>query len=181
MSAPQFKIKLETPIVSKVNRSWIKKLIFKDAFIVGEEFKIFYTLVNIGNGTFPGGSLLIGIRWPNGQNEVASYKISRLDPGEKHRTKISQWGILAPGFALFYAYLTVPSQRKKQAAIQFPLYRDEKNKLGDVSFFSIFGQSTEEFYQYWAIIIATISLLIIVIWEYLIPFLKWLYSISVLT
>ncbi len=32
-----------------------------------------------------------------------------------------------------------------------PLFRDENNQiLPDFSFFSVYGQTTEEFYQYWA-------------------------------
>ena len=48
------------------------------------------------------------------------------------------------------------------------LYRDEQRQnriLQDVSFFSVFGQNAEEFYEYWGMMTAALSLLIIVLVE----------------
>lgn len=181
MSPPQFKIKMDIPLVSLVDLSEIKELMFrragKPAFIIGEEFDVVYTITNIGDAPFPGGTLAIDIRWPNGQMETTSYQIDQLNPGEQDHLR-SRWGILAPGFALFFAYLIVPGQKKITGVDTVPLFRDERNEIKyNVSFFSIFAQTAEEFYQFWAMIFAVFSILIIVIGGYIIPFIKWISSI----
>lgn len=187
MSLPLFIIKLEAsavPInrVSKIKRRLLFRHAGKEAFIVGQEFQVIYTITNIGIGPFFGGTLVITIEWPNGQGEISPYPIKRLNPGEQE-TITASWGILAPGFALFFArletgprYHRISGGREHVSFKTSPIYRDESNRiLENVSFFSVFGQTSEEFYEYWAMIIAAIGFILLVLKDYLFPFFKWLW------
>ena len=176
---PGFKIRLGTPIVSFMSLSRIQKFMFKESFIVGHEFEVNYTITNIGDDVFPGGSLVISIDWPNGQREITPYEIPRLKPENDHTLGPSRWGILSSGFALFYAYLIVPGQREKTGVDIVSLFRDDINEIkNDVCFFSLFGQTREEFYQYWAMIFAVLGVWILILEKLLQLFTKWRIPIS---
>jgi len=152
-------MKLDTPIVSLINLSRKQRIISKGAFIVGNKFKVNYTITNIGDDVFPGGTLVINIDSPNGQKISHSYEIPRLKPRKDHQIESEPLGILSSGFSLFFAYLIEPGQREKIGIDLAPLFYDELNEIKDyTSLFSIFGQTKEEFYQYWAMIFAAIGL-----------------------
>ena len=143
-----------------------------EAFIVGEDFQITYKVTNIGSKPFDEKirRLSISIRWPNGQSEFTEYRVNELKPGET-QTFEARWGVLAPGFALFSAMLkkgggsTHSSYGVSRTSYDTaPLYRDEMNFIApEVSFFSIYGQTTEEFYQYWAMMFTLGALLFLVL------------------
>ncbi len=176
MAEESYKIQLEAEAIPLNEISRFKRSLFRhagnEAFVVGEDFQVNYTVTNIGGKPFDSSirTLSLTIQWPNGQSEYTEYKIRELEPGGE-QTFEARWGVLAPGFALFSAMLkkgggiTRSSRGISQTTYDLaPLYRDEINLISpQVSFFSIYGQTTEEFYQYWAMMFTLAALLILVV------------------
>ena len=182
-----FKIKLEANAVPLNDDYKIRKKLFrhagKEAFIVGQKFKVTYTVTNIGNGYFPGGSLLIIIQWPEQPQLVNRYYIEPLEPNQDLNIPAER-GVQAAGFNTFSAQLTkvlIENGDVIRTMEPFSLFKDEHNKIvPNVSFYSVFGQTAEEFYQLWGMIIAAASLSIIVFGDYILPFLKMIRKVLLL-
>lgn len=196
MENTSYKIQLSVNAIPLNDVSRFKRRLFRhggdEAFIVGETFQATYTVTNIGTDIFDTQvrKLTITINWPNGQSELTSYEIDELKPGD-HQEFDAQWGVLAPGFALFSAKLEIgPGVTRLHSAVGIsqyfpdigPLFRDENNQiLPDFSFFSVYGQTTEEFYQYWAMIFALLAILLLVIEKivpHLLSFFTWLRALN---
>ena len=178
MMDESYKIQLVAEAIPLNNVSSFKHKLFRhagsEAFIVGENFQMLYTVTNIGSKQFDEKvrKLSISIQWANGQSEFTAYQIKELEPG-KSQTFEARWGVLAPGFALFSAMLEKgtggsvfyqsASGSSRRSYDTAPLYRDERNLISlGVSFFSIYAQTTEEFYQYWAMMFTLLALLVLV-------------------
>jgi len=173
-------IQLETSAKPLTKRNRFIRRLFRragrEAFILGEDFEVTYKVTNIDTRRFPGGVLEVDILWPNEQGEKSPYQISSLNPGE-HYEITARWGILATGFSLFHVRLHQGAtlvrtthgygiQMTGAATVFSNLFRDvnKQNKIvAGVSFFSVFGQSAEEFYELWGMIISAIGLFILVI------------------
>jgi hypothetical protein len=100
------------------------------------------------------------------------YKIERLEPGEEQTLGPSPWGVLSNGFALFRAgiilsgviHYSSSSGHTRETFRYAKLYKDAENEIiPDVSFYSIFGQQADEFYQLWAVWLAMIALWVLVL------------------
>lgn len=128
-------------------------------YLVGQEFEVVYKLTNTGNQNFLGGSFTVEIHWSNGQYETTTYTIPPLSPGDTKLAKPkSNWGVLSRGFALFFLM-----DAKDNTGKNITLYKNPQNPIPKtVSFYSVLGKEPEELYQYWALIVAIIALLILV-------------------
>jgi hypothetical protein len=191
---PNFQITLEAT-ANPINKesSLMRKIIFqrsnREAFLVGEDFEIIYKISNIGTEPFDVKTrlLTIKIQWANGQGELSSYPIPVLKPSCSVLIpeKPARWGVLAPGFSLFFArletgprkeYMNARTGQRHIAYDTSPLYRDEKNEIfPKISFFSIYGQNKEEFYQYWAMILAVLGLFYPILSTIFGDFTNWIY------
>jgi len=185
----QITLRVEARPINNVN-SLMSKVIFQrndsEAFLVGERFEVVYTLENIGDAVFDPDikGLKIDISWPNGQSEVSNYPVIALGPKDK-MTIPARWGVLADGFGLFSASLIVGGgqvffygQSGKTVSVPelSPLYRSENNEIRpEVSFFSVYGQNKEEFYEYWAMILAVLGLYYVIFEKILGGFVVWMY------
>ena len=103
-----FKIKLEANAVPLNDDHKIRKKLFrhagKEAFIVGQKFKVTYTVTNIGKGRFTDGLLSIVIQWPEHPPLHALYDIEKLEPNES-QSYSAIWGVQSVGFNIFSAEL----------------------------------------------------------------------------
>lgn len=128
-------------------------------YLVGQNFEVEYKFQNIGDQPFPGGSFSVVINWSNGQFEQTTYTIPALAPKEiKLAEPKSIWGVLSRGFALFFLVNAHNSNGN-----EISIFRDEKDELPKlVSFYSVLGKEPEELYQFWALIAAVGSLIILV-------------------
>jgi len=142
-------------------------------YLVGQDFEVVYKLGNIGDQLFPGGHFSVQIRWPNGQIEQTPYTIPQLQLGEtKPAEPKSTWGVLARGFGLLYITSSTDNDGK-----EIIFYRSPEDAIPrKVSFYAVLGKEPEELYQYWALIIATGSLLILV-GEKVFQIIKWIISL----
>jgi hypothetical protein len=91
--------------------------------------------------------------------------LSCLAVSDKTYFLFAVMGVLAPDFGLFFARLMIKNQMT-------PLFRDKNNLiLYLAAFFSIYGQTREEFYQYFAMLWAAGSIFALMIIELL----KWFF------
>jgi len=184
-------LKLDTTAIpinrrNRIFRRFVFRRLRNEAFLVGEDFEVTYSVTNIDMRHFPGGVLNIDIEWPNGQKESSPYQIRPLNVGE-HQPIRAPWGVLAPGFSLFFAVMHQGATLRmtSQGLNIFGgsgfsnLYRDEARRhriLRGASFFSVFGQNPEEFYELWGMMMAAVGLFILMLLEVLpslIEFVEW--------
>lgn len=137
----------------------------REDYVVGQKYRIYYELENIGRTPFPGGTLQVYIHWPNGQIVGQRFSIDPLAPGASCRTKIRDTDALARGFALIYVSPIIaqdgvsvemcssPGKRLQQISPALNLYHIH----------SIYAKPTEEITGYWAMWISAVSLLLFVI------------------
>jgi len=156
---------------------WIRRFFRhagKEAFIVGQNVHVVYHLRNTG-AAIQSGALEVTIKPPNGQYEISTYRVVISQMGEQEIP--ADWGILAPGFSLFACRLTVGTWYETGNYVsnrRVPIWADEKNRIEpDTSFFSIYAQNAEEFYQLWGSIISAIGLFLVAVKDYLVPIASW--------
>jgi hypothetical protein len=128
-------------------------------YLAGQNFRVVYKLENIGDQIFPGGFFTVTIQWPNGQFEITTYTIPQLEPRKaKLAEPTSIWGVLCRGFALFF--LGDARDKNGQGII---FYKSPDNTISRAaSFHSVLGIESEEIYQFYAMIAAVVSLVILV-------------------
>ena len=168
-------------LVLKVDIEPVKWRTRITSYFVSDEFKLGFSLTNIGDEIFPGGNMTIMILWPNRQFFKPSYRIPEIKPKETKKATdvitdepINILRILASGYGLFYLKNTSTIEKKP-----FILYDSPDSDRGiwrDYAFHSILGKEPEELYQLWALWAAVFSLLILVS-EKVFHFLKWIISI----
>jgi hypothetical protein len=144
------------------------------SFIEGEEYEISFRLENIGEIDFPGGMLRFSTRWPSLQEVRQSTPIKPLKKGEYTETRPFGSDVLCRGYGLIF--------------IETPDIRDDQGRPLEVEFYSgkrvedfidtraavssIKARTWEEIYEFWALIIAAISLLIIAS-DKILTFIQW--------
>lgn len=131
------------------------------SFVVGERFDAVYILTNKDEKAFLGGHLSALIRWPVGESRSLKIDIPRLEPGETCKLKDCGIPVLSQGYTTFQ--FSASSIEDKAIVIT--------SKYSGVGLFPhptwhfIVGKTREEIYQYWALLVAAASLLIIAIKE----------------
>lgn len=168
--------------ISYIERRYLYRHRKQEAYLTGESFEVGYSLRNTGTENFPGGRLIIDIKWPNGIPESIQFPISQLSPNETVNIPSKEWGILDVGHALFSARMFLPevpmhaTQPRKYRIISVaPLFNEDGNEiLLNTAFFSIYSQTKDEYYQYWAMITSAIALFLIVLKDVFLPFILWL-------
>lgn len=172
MSSSRFQIVLDQveaiPISLGFYQKYLCKRLGKSAFLVGNNYRLSFNITNIGRQLSPKGQLIISVIWANSQTVNMKFDIPTLNSGESRSFTSEPTGILTPWFGLFYAnfYLT--------SIITHPIYRNKNEKIDPkTAFFSIFAQEIEEFHQFWAMIASVVALWLIVVKDYIFPFLRW--------
>lgn len=136
----------------------------REDYIVGQRYKVWYKVENIGKKPFPGGILSVQINWPNGQIVGQKFVIKSLNPGETYLTKTRITDALARGFALFFAQPVVANDKKKVEMYSSPgkPLIPPHPKMEIYHIHSIYAKPTEEITGYWAMWISAISLVLFV-------------------
>jgi len=155
-------------LVLKVETEPMKIRGFKlKSYIVGRGFKVVFSLTNEGDETFLGGNMTIQILWANRQFYEPNYRIPEIKPGETkqaiYNNSNEPFSILAvptSGYGFFYLQKTSSIDNKPLIIYESP---DSDHGIGRKNvFYTILCKDPEELYQYWAMIFAIASLLIIV-------------------
>lgn len=150
----------------------------KTAFIVGKRFDIEFQLTNVSHRTFPGGELLLSVRWTGEREDWYRIEIPHLSDGEATEPYIRDYSAIEPGYGMIFARVHPYSDseyRERSSRFSCHLFLRDMN-LGDAEAHvgSVFAQTPEEFYQLWAMLLAAIGLSYILIKDIIGLFLSWI-------
>lgn len=159
-------------IIKTITKSKAKFWFFQiKTYILGEKYEISFELKNIKN-EFTGGELRFRIAWPNGQQVVEHFPIPPLKKDEIYSTPVFETESLSEGYGL--VFINMEMQGKKVQFFSGPRVENWIDTRSSVH--SIKAKTWEEIYEFWALIIASIALFIIVI-EKLFSLLDWIIQI----
>ncbi|MFX0203784.1 MAG: hypothetical protein ACFFCW_47400 [Candidatus Hodarchaeota archaeon] len=145
----------------------------KPAFLVGKRYEIEFCLTNVSHTKpFTGGELVLSVQWTSKRTDWHRVVIPILKPKETTEPFVKEYGVVEVGYGLVMAQgkaYDSPAEFKK------PIW--ERKKMGDLDIFvndenlgiagahveSVFGQTAEEFYQFWAMMLAAIGLCYILV------------------
>jgi len=134
---------------------------------VGSGYKVSITLKNTGNQTFNGGTLSVRAQWANNQITFSSYPVKSLATNESF-TVLFQHGALDKYFGLLFAEL------KDNNGVAVTLYNENNVPYIGQCFGSVWAIDEEELLSRYALMIAAISLVVLMIKDVIIPIIIWL-------
>jgi len=154
-------------ILNPITRSKAKflKLFPLKSFIEGEEYEVSLQVANIGQVDFPGGSLRVKASWPSLQTASFSLPVIPLRKGEYTITSKFTSDVLCDGYCLLFVDRPdIRDTQGKPLELEFYSGRSVEDRLDtNFSISAIKAKTWEEIYEFWALIIAAISLLVIAI------------------
>ncbi len=135
----------------------------KKSFVEGEKLDIFFELENMSEENFPGGMLYFYINWTSQQQVRHSFPILPLKPNQTWVTEKFETAALSQGFALIYISMpSIHDEHGQPHDVEFYSGRRLENYIDiRASIASIKVKTWEEIYEFWALIISALSLLII--------------------
>jgi len=141
-------------------------------FIVGRKYDINYVVKNIGEEKSPSGRIYIHIKWPGTTTGSRwEFTIEPLEPGECHTSETKTYLAFSTGLATIMAYDRIRSgSHELQNVVELIIFRkDGKRELDKKEAFdTIFATTPEAIYEYYALWVAAIGLIIIaseIIWN----------------
>jgi len=137
-------------------------------FVTGEKYDLKARIKNIGTTTFPGGNFSLDILWSNGLLVFWRFPVRRLQPGESVKVNYGITDVLADGPALFYAKaIDFNGQSIDFYDMKGNPIRTQPvgNYQGWIHIYSIIPKNAEALYELWALEVAAISLVILIIFQ----------------
>lgn len=153
-------MKMHTLSIEILTTSYARKLQKRlKSYVVREPYLVDAKFTNSAETPFPGGLLTLLVAWPNGQAVTLDANIPELQPNESKVVKLDKTEALAGGFGLFFC------KRWKANDGQAIRLSDSQGKLVEpnVAVHSIPVKTWEEIYSFYALLVATASLVIIVV------------------
>ena len=149
------------------------------SFVQGEKYEISFKLENIGKEVFPGGELYFKITWPSQQEVRHHFPIASLRRNETHDTPKFLTDVLSDGYGLIYVSMPyVKDEQGNFCQIDFYSGKRVEDRFGiGRSISSVKSRTWEEIYEFWALIVAVISLAVIAIDIVLERFFAWLVGV----
>lgn len=144
------------------------------SFVEGQKYTQTFLLTNLGKEPYPGGKLFIRTGWPSQQNVDSEYEIPEILPKESYRTLERVARVLSGGYGLIAV-----SDIGPEDAESVELFRNAEKPIFldfDEAFHLVSGKAHEEIYEFWAMLIAASSLLIIAL-EKIVQLFLWISSI----
>jgi len=137
-------------------------------FVTGERYDLKVRIKNIGTAIFPGGNFSLNIFWSNGLLVYWRFKVGQLQPGKSIEVNYGSTDVLADGPALFYAEAVDLNGQPID-------FYDTKGNLvptqpvgnykGWTHIYTIIPKNAEAIYSLWALEVAAVSLVILVIFQ----------------
>lgn len=175
----EYALRFDLEDIHPLNMSFIEKFIYrrsnKPAFIVGTRFEIRFSLKNVGNIRSPGGEMRLSIEWTSGRTDYWEFDLPALSIGESTDIFSYNFGIIEHGYGVisvegwaFASEEEIKKPRDERVYLsgrngRYDVYIGDKYQgCEDVHIGSVFGQMIEEFYQYWAMILAAFGLLYLI-------------------
>jgi hypothetical protein len=168
-----YKLVVKTIVKSKAK---LFKFLPTKSFVLGGSFQISFRFENMSQETFPGADCSYKIEWPSRQIVEHRFPISPLKKNEVYNSPTLTTEALCDGFGLIYitGLSTVKDEQGRTRQVKFYSGKRVEDYIDiEYSVSSVNAKSWEEIYEFWALIIATISLLIIAL-EKIISLLNWL-------
>ena len=146
------------------------------SFVEGEKYEISFRLENIGNEFFPGGDLPFQISWPSEQYTKGEFPIPPLKRNERYETPEASPNALSSGFGLVYIKLRqVKNEEGEDHKVEFYSGKRVEDYIDiSESISKIKVKTWEEIYEFWALIVASISLAIIALEKVLLWLIRWI-------
>jgi len=144
------------------------------SFVEGQEYTQSFLLTNLGKEPYPGGKLFIKTGWASQQNVDSEYEIPEILPKESYRTLERVARVLSSGYGLIAVVDIGPED-----AESVELFKNAEKPIFlefNEAFHLVPGKAHEEIYEFWAMIIAAFSLLIIAL-EKIVEFVQWLLKV----
>lgn len=144
------------------------------SFVEAQKFTQSFILTNLGKEPYLGGKLFIRIDWASQQRVDSEYEIPEILPKESYSTLERVEGVLSRGYGL----ISVRSLSCEDGG-PVKLFRNPEKPFpldSGVAFHLVFGKAHEEIYEFWGMLIAAFSLLIIAL-EKIVQLLLWVSSI----
>lgn len=176
MSKPEaYKLTIKAIVKSKAK---LFKFIPLKSIVAGEIFKISFQFQNISDETFPGVSFNYQIFWPSEQFTTDDFEIPALKKNESYNSPTIETEAFCEGFALIFANkkheLMVKDEQGRMRLVKLYKGKHEDDYLRpQYSIASAKAKRSEEIYEFWAMIISAIGLLIIAL-EKIVGFFDWL-------
>ena len=152
------------------------------SFLEGRKYKLSFSVTNLGEKTFPGGELKVTVLWSTQQQNEFPFELPEILPKETYQTEERESDVMSRGYGLFFARVFGSPHQKEfrlctgdpEKPIAFKEYIPMANR--GTSFHFLYGQSNEEIYEFWGMMLAAISLFIIAL-EKIVQFFLWVSSI----
>jgi hypothetical protein len=156
----------------------------KPAFLVGKRYEIEFRLTNVSHTKpFTGGELVLSVQWTSKRTDWYRVVIPILKPKETTESFVEEYGVVETGYGLVLARgdaYDSPTEFNK------PIW--ERKKIGNLNIFvndenlgiagahveSMFGQTAEEFYQYWAMIVSMVGFTYLLIKDFIFSVFPWI-------
>ncbi|MCW4048471.1 MAG: hypothetical protein NWE89_01910 [Candidatus Bathyarchaeota archaeon] len=120
----------------------------KPAFIVGKEFTLIFALKNIDERDYPADHYFkVRVDWANGAHQTNKVSFGSVKSGDLVLRE-SEFEILDTGYGVIRFEDT-----------DFKVKLDDTWLEEEFEVKKVFGQTIEEFYQYWAMIVAAVGLI----------------------
>ena len=146
------------------------------SLLEGQRYCVSFIVTNLGEQSFPSGTMDVALGHYESQlgSYITDIKLPEILPKESVEVGKGEGVISFRGTALFEIH-KIQSSDKKEV---FPFKHPQNPKKIDwgQAFSSIHATTSDEIYQFWAMVIAAISLSIIAL-EKIVQFFLWLYSI----
>lgn len=147
------KLRVEVITQSEARFLRVKRL---KSIVVGEPYKIGFSVTNIGDGDFPGGEAIIAIRWGVNQVVNGAFSIPQMKRDEVIIHDPITTHALTEGFGL--VFFNVKSSDGANVKVVDP-QESPRSQTGSIA--TIRTQTWEEIYTFWALIVSAAGLTII--------------------
>lgn len=178
----EFELKYVRPIDLSLFERAIYRRSSQPAFVVGKNFDLEFSLKNRGTEMFPGGVIEITAEFESERPNTWKIELPIIDIQKQYDSEALQFSIPDPSYCMIMVVLTPYSDvDEKDKPYEERIFKlpacdiwMKKNNLGTVAHVeSIYAQTEEEFYQYWAMIIAMYALVYLVLETKIGYFIDW--------
>jgi len=168
--------------ISLKSKAKLFKSIPLKSVVKGEPYELTFYFQNIAEETFPGANFNFDIQWPTDQFDSGTIKVPLLEKNGSYNSPSATFTALSDNSAL--VFIRVSHHHEGEYHI-----KNEKNELRTVQFYKgkrvedriksnrsislINSKTSEEIYEFWALVIAMFSLFIIAL-EKLVSIWSWL-------
>lgn len=162
-----YKLIVKTSLKSKAK---LFKSIPLKSVVSGEPYEITFYFQNIAEETFPGANFNFDIQWPSQQFDSGTIKVPPLNKNDAHNSSSTTFTALSDGSSLVFIRVNpyhmgeyhIKNEKNELRTVQFYKGKRVEDRIKSSASISLINSKTsEEIYEFWALVIAMFSLFII--------------------